>query len=77
MEFKPGRFAHNMYEYTLSNGLRLLLVPRSGLDVVTANVTYHVGSRNEGLGVSGATHFLEHLQFKGSKSSMEKMACGN
>lgn len=67
MEFKPGRFAHNMYEYTLSNGLHLLLVPRSGLDVVTANVTYHVGSRNEGLGVSGATHFLEHLQFKGSK----------
>lgn len=56
-----------MYEYTLSNGLRLLLVPRDGLDVVTANVTYHVGSRNEGLGVSGATHFLEHLQFKGSK----------
>ena len=67
MEIKPGRFSKNMYEYKLSNGLRLLLVPRNGLDVVTANVTYHVGSRNEGLGVSGATHFLEHLQFKGSE----------
>jgi len=63
----PGRSINNMYEYTLDNGLRLLLIPRPGLDVVTANVTYHVGSRNEGLGVSGATHFLEHLQFKGSK----------
>merc|ERR1711871_860644 len=36
-------------------------------DVCTANVTYHVGSANEGLGVTGSTHFLEHLQFKGSK----------
>ena len=63
----PGRSAKNMHEYTLPNGLRLILVPRSGLDVVTANVTYRVGSRNEGLGVSGGTHFLEHLQFKGSK----------
>lgn len=67
MSITPGRSVKNMYEYTLPNGLRLLLVPRPGLDVVTANVTYHVGSRNEGLGVSGATHFLEHLQFKGSK----------
>lgn len=63
----PGRSMKNMYEYYLPNGLRLLLVPRPGLDVVTANITYHVGSRNEGLGLSGATHYLEHGMFKGSK----------
>jgi len=67
VEFKPGRQMKNMYEYHLSNGLRLLLVPRPGLDVVTANITYHVGSRNEGLGLSGATHYLEHGMFKGSE----------
>lgn len=63
----PGRSMKNMYEYYLPNGLRLLLVPRPGLDVVTANITYHVGSRNEGLGLSGATHYLEHGMFKGSE----------
>jgi zinc protease len=30
-------------------------------------VTYHVGSRNESLGLTGATHFLEHLMFKGTE----------
>ena len=67
MSFTPGRQLNNLYEYHLENGLRLLLAPRPGLDVVTANITYHVGSRNEGLGLSGATHYLEHGMFKGSK----------
>lgn len=63
------RAGNGMYEYELeSNGLKLLLVPKPGLNVTTCNVTYHVGSRNEGLGLSGATHFLEHGQFKGSKN---------
>ena len=61
------RTANGMYEYEGSNGLKLLLVPKPGLSVTTANVTYHVGSRNEGLGLTGATHYLEHGQFKGSK----------
>ena len=56
-----------MYEYHLPNGMRVILVPRPGIDVCTANITYHVGSAREGLGVTGATHFLEHLQFKGSE----------
>ena len=67
MNLESGRSMKNMYEYHLPNGLRLLLIPRKGLDVVTANITYHVGSRNEGLGLSGATHYLEHGMFKGSE----------
>ena len=66
-KWTPKRAAHGMYEYEGSNGLKLLLVPKPGLSVTTANVTYHVGSRNEGLGLTGATHYLEHGQFKGSK----------
>ena len=31
-------------------------------------ITYHVGSRNEATGHTGATHLLEHLMFKGSKN---------
>lgn len=36
--------------------------------VVTVMVTYRVGSRNEAVGHTGATHLLEHLMFKGSKN---------
>ena len=55
-------------EYRLdSNGLDVLLVPDHSAPVVTFIVTYHVGSRNEVIGTTGATHLLEHLMFKGSE----------
>ena len=55
-------------EYTLdSNGLQVLLLPQKGAPVVTFMVTYHVGSRNEVTGTTGATHLLEHLMFKGTE----------
>ncbi len=54
-------------EYRLdSNGLTVLLVPDHSAPVVTFQVTYQVGSRNEVTGTTGATHILEHLMFKGS-----------
>lgn len=64
---EPKRQYKNIYEYELPNGLRVIYVLREGLEIATSNVTYHVGSMNEGLMVTGSTHFLEHLQFKGSK----------
>ena len=72
MSFTPGRSNDVMHEYFLRNGLRVLLVPRTGLSVCTANVTYGVGSRNEGLLVTGSTHYLEHGMFKGSKKYQGK-----
>src|SRR5580700_9929626 len=54
-------------EYRLdSNGLSVLLVPDHSAPVVTFEVTYQVGSRNEVTGTTGATHILEHMMFKGS-----------
>ncbi len=56
-------------EYRLdSNGLTVLLVPDHSAPVVTFQVTYQVGSRNEVTGTTGATHILEHMMFKGSES---------
>ena len=56
-------------EYALkSNGLRILLVPDDSVPVAGVMVTYHVGSRNEAIGYTGATHILEHLMFKGSEN---------
>ncbi len=50
-----------------ANGLRVLLMPDQAVPVVAACVVYHVGSRNEAVGHTGATHLLEHLMFKGSR----------
>src|SRR3989449_1880770 len=54
-------------EYRLANGLRVLLFPDQSKPTVTVNITYLVGSAQEGYGETGMAHLLEHLQFKGSK----------
>lgn len=57
-----------IHEYTLDqNGLQVLLAPDPRTLVAGVMVTYHVGSRNEAIGYTGATHLLEHLMFKGSE----------
>ncbi|MFZ5785944.1 MAG: M16 family metallopeptidase [Acidobacteriota bacterium] len=50
-----------------SNGLRVLLLPDASVPVASLCIVYHVGSRNEAVGHTGATHLLEHLLFKGSR----------
>ena len=50
------------------NGLRVILMPNPVNEVAGFQVTYHVGSRDEATGYTGATHILEHLMFKGSKN---------
>jgi zinc protease len=54
-------------EYRLANGLRILLIPDRSIDTMTVNVTYLVGSRQEGYGETGMAHLLEHLMFRGTK----------
>ncbi len=53
-------------EYRLANGLKVLLFPDASKPTITVNVTYLVGSRNEGYGETGMAHLLEHLVFKGT-----------
>ena len=54
-------------EYSLNNGLQILLVPDPAINNVIVNVVYHVGSRQEGYGETGMAHLLEHMLFKGTK----------
>lgn len=49
------------------NGLRVLHLPDVSTATATVMVTYLVGSRHETTGLTGATHFLEHLMFKGTE----------
>ena len=53
---------------TLSNGLDLILHRDNSLPVVSVNVWYHVGSKDEQLGKTGYAHLFEHLMFEGSKN---------
>ncbi|HEY0322684.1 MAG TPA: pitrilysin family protein [Pyrinomonadaceae bacterium] len=55
-------------EYRLENGMKVLLVENRVAPVVTVMVVYRVGSRNEAVGYTGATHLLEHMMFKGTPS---------
>src|SRR5262245_52518000 len=67
--FSYVKSAGGVDEYRLdANGLQVLLKPDRSAPVVTFNVTYRVGSRNEVTGTTGATHILEHLMFKGSRN---------
>ena len=66
--FKFIKASGGIEEYRLSsNSLRVLTLEEHSAPVTTFMVTYHVGSRNEAIGHTGATHLLEHLMFKGSK----------
>jgi zinc protease len=61
-------------EYRLANGLQVLLFPDNSKPTVTVNVTYMVGSRQEGSGETGMAHLLEHMMFKGTTHHGEILA---
>ncbi|MFP3866714.1 MAG: M16 family metallopeptidase [Desulfobacteraceae bacterium] len=54
-------------EVKLDNGLKVLLWPETRAPVVTLQVWYRVGSRNETLGKTGISHLTEHLMFRGTE----------
>jgi len=53
-------------EFTLTNGLEVLVIPDHRAPVVTQMIWYKVGAADEPRGSSGVAHFLEHLMFKGT-----------
>ncbi|MFM9010601.1 MAG: M16 family metallopeptidase [Planctomycetota bacterium] len=54
-------------EFTLPNGMQFLLVPRNDQpNVVSAGWVAKVGSVNERPGITGISHFFEHMMFKGT-----------
>ncbi len=55
-------------EYTLSNGLQILLIPDATQSNMVVNIVYKVGSRHEGYGETGMAHLLEHMLFKSTKN---------
>ncbi|WP_291725952.1 M16 family metallopeptidase [Bernardetia sp.] len=55
-------------EFTLKNGLHVILHEDHSVPLVAVSVLYHVGSKNEEPNRTGFAHFFEHLLFEGSKN---------
>ncbi len=53
-------------EYTLANGLQVLVAPSDAADLVTLDVWVGAGTRRETAANNGVAHFMEHLIFKGT-----------
>jgi zinc protease len=56
-----------VFETRLSNGMVVLLNPQDQAPVVSLQIWYNVGSRNEPYGRSGLAHLTEHLMFRGTE----------
>jgi zinc protease len=57
----------NVFETVLPNGLKVILLENHKAPLVTFQVWYRVGSRNEAWGKTGLSHVLEHMMFKGTE----------
>ena len=55
------------YEYTLDNGLKIVVKPDHRAPVAVSQVWYKVGSSYETNGKTGVAHVLEHMMFKGTE----------
>ena len=58
-------------QFTLDNGLNVIVHRDTTVPIVAVNVWYHVGSANEKMGRTGFAHLFEHLMFEGSKNVAE------
>jgi zinc protease len=68
-DFMSANSLPNYYTKNLENGLQIVAIPmENNTNVVSVDVFYKVGSRNEVMGKSGIAHMLEHLNFKSTKN---------
>ncbi len=60
--------AEDVHEYTLENGLRVIMAVRDFAPVIDFNLSFDVGGVDEPLGLGGVAHMVEHMAFKGTRS---------
>ncbi|MDP4264828.1 MAG: pitrilysin family protein [Bacteroidota bacterium] len=59
--------ADDVKTFTLKNGMKFLVVEDNSIPNANMYLFYHVGSRNEHQGITGLSHFFEHMMFNGAK----------
>jgi predicted Zn-dependent peptidase len=52
--------------FTLDNGMRFIILPRHEVPVFTSAIAFKVGGVDETLGITGISHMIEHMMFKGT-----------
>lgn len=65
-DVRPPAFTYD--DYTLPNGLRVILLEDHSTPIVHVQIWYHVGSKDEKEGRTGFAHLFEHMMFKGSRN---------
>lgn len=67
LERSKKRLKMKFKEFKLKNGAKGVIVPLKGLNSVTVEVFFKIGSKYEINGEFGMSHFLEHMAFKGTQ----------
>jgi zinc protease len=57
----------SIHEFHLSNGMQLIVKENHRAPVVVSQIWYHIGASYEHIGITGISHVLEHMMFKGTK----------
>ncbi len=65
--------ADDVKSFTLKNGMKFLVLEDSSIPNANMYLFYKVGSRNEHPGITGLSHFFEHMMFNGAKKYGPKM----
>ena len=59
--------ADDVNSFTLKNGMKFLVIEDNSIPNANMYLFYKVGSRNEYNGITGLSHFFEHMMFNGAK----------
>ncbi|TCN80971.1 M16 family metallopeptidase [Shewanella fodinae] len=65
--------AKDIQSFTLANGMKIMVLEDSSIPNANMYLFWKVGSRNERPGITGISHFFEHMMFNGSKHYGPKM----
>ena len=65
--------ADDVHTFTLKNGMKILVVEDFSIPNANMYLFYKVGSRNEHQGITGLSHFFEHMMFNGAKKYGPKL----
>ena len=60
------RLKNNIHEFTLKNGLKVIILEKHTSPTVALKIFFKVGSVNERPGITGISHIIEHMLFKGT-----------
>ena len=64
----PARAAEPVSQFTLANGMQVVVIPDHRAPVVTQMIWYKVGAMDDPPGHSGLAHFFEHMMFRGTRA---------